>query len=97
MTNHETYQILLSADRWVLASTDQKEEPKVYRVPNDIVVQVRHLADDEFKSPSDDKWSFGANGLCEPVSFLFRRGNDWVRFQMSPLTARIENQQSFIR
>ncbi len=99
MTTRQPYQVLLRSDRLILAPAEKKEDQpeQTYVLPGDVTMEVRHLADRDFKRPAEDKWFFAANGLCEPVSFLFRRGNDWVRFQISPLTARIENRQSFIR
>ncbi len=99
MTNHQPYQVLLRSDRLILTPAEKKDdqEQKIYMLPGDVTMEVRHLTDKDFKRPAEDQWSFAANGLCEPLSFLFQRGNDWIRFQVSPLTARIENRQSFIR
>jgi prepilin-type N-terminal cleavage/methylation domain-containing protein len=99
MITHQPYQVLLSGDRLVMAPAEKKEDSveKTYVLPTDVAITVKHINEKDYKRPADDKWFFAANGLCEPMSFLFRRGDDWIRFQVSPLTARIENQQSFIR
>jgi len=55
------------------------------------------LGDREFRKEADARWIFSANGLCEPITFLFQRGGDWVRCRADPLTATIENEASFIQ
>jgi hypothetical protein len=99
MTQHQPYEIVFGSGRLTLAPADPKnsEPEKAYVLPADVTVSVKPLNQSEFKRAADQRWFFASNGLCEPMSFLFQRREDWVRFQVSPLTARIENQQSLIR
>jgi Tfp pilus assembly protein FimT len=99
MAEHRAYEVLLRNDGYVLRSTEEKVDAKQlnYRLPDDVTFAIRRLNDREFRREADARWLFASNGLCEPLTFLFQRKNSWVRFEVNPLTARIENQQSFIR
>jgi Tfp pilus assembly protein FimT len=99
MVEHQAYEVLLLNDGYVLRPTEGNAEAKQlnYRLPDDVTFAIRRLNDREFRREANARWLFAANGLCEPLTFLFERKNSWVRFDVNPLTARVENQQSFIQ
>lgn len=41
-------------------------------------------------------WSFGPNGLCEPISIKFEIDKSWAILEMDPLTARVADETSEI-
>lgn len=99
MVEHQPYEVLLLNDGYTLRPVEQNAEDKQrnYRLPDDITYKIRRFGQSDFRRQSDARWFFGPNGLCEPVTFLFQRKNSWIRFEVNPLTARVENQQSFIQ
>jgi type II secretory pathway pseudopilin PulG len=101
MLDGRAYELMLLNDGYLLRPVnedkDHKYEPRTYQLPSDVRYEIKRVGDKEFKRQSDARWIFGPNGLCEPLTFLFRRNNDWVRFRVDPLTATIQNQESFIK
>jgi type II secretory pathway pseudopilin PulG len=97
---NRSYQLLLLNDGFALRPTDPKvesERPEVnYRMPSDVTFAIRRVNDTGFKGSTDARWIFLPNGLCEPMTFLFQRGPGWIKFRIDPLTARIEDQESYI-
>jgi prepilin-type N-terminal cleavage/methylation domain-containing protein len=94
------YEVLLLNDTYLVRPVDAKngsEKPiQSYDLPPDVTFAIKRLGDSDFLKQTDARWYFSSNGLCEPMDFLFRRNGDWVRFQVDPLTATFQNQQSFI-
>jgi len=101
MMEDRSYEVLLLNDSYVLRPVDNDKEnekkPVTYGLPSDVTFAIKRLGDREFRKEADARWIFSANGLCEPITFLFQRGGDWVRCRADPLTATIENEESFIR
>jgi type II secretory pathway pseudopilin PulG len=99
MVEHQPYEVLLLNDGYAVRPVEQNTEGKQlkYRLPDDITYEIRRIGDSDFRREADARWFFASNGLCEPMTFLFQRKNSWIRFEVNPLTARIENQQSFIQ
>jgi hypothetical protein len=100
IVENRSYQLLLLNDGFALRPSDPKvesEQPKPnYQLPRDVTFAVKRLNDTNFKGSADARWIFLPNGLCEPMTFLFQRGQGWIRFRIDPLTARIENEESYI-
>jgi prepilin-type N-terminal cleavage/methylation domain-containing protein len=101
MLDDRAYELMLLNDGYLLRPVnedkDRKFEPQNYQLPSDVRYEIKRVGDKDFKRQSDARWIFSSNGLCEPVTFLFRRKDDWVRFRVDPLTAGIQNQESFIK
>jgi prepilin-type N-terminal cleavage/methylation domain-containing protein len=95
-----SYQLLLLNEGFVLQPSDRKAESErpdaSYQLPADVTFAIKRLSDTDFKGSTDGRWIFLPNGLCEPITFMFQRGQSWIRFRIDPLTARIENEESFI-
>jgi prepilin-type N-terminal cleavage/methylation domain-containing protein len=100
IAENRSYQLLLLNDRFVLQPADQKIEsdrPEAsYQLPGDVTFAVKRFDDSDFKRRANARWIFLPNGLCEPVAFLFQRGQGWIKFRIDPLTGRIEDQESYI-
>lgn len=101
MMEDRSYEVLLLNDSYVLRPVDNGKEtekkPVTYGLPSDVTFAIKRLGDREFRKEADARWIFSANGLCEPITFLFQRGSDWVRCRADPLTATIETEASFIQ
>jgi prepilin-type N-terminal cleavage/methylation domain-containing protein len=101
MMEDHSYEVLLLNDSYVLRpvadAKNPEKKPITYGLPADVTFAIKRLGDREFKKQADARWIFSSNGLCEPITFLFQRGSDWVRCRADPLTATIENEESFIR
>ena len=95
-----SYQLLLLNEGFVLQPGDRKaesERPDVnYQLPADVTFAIKRMSDTDFKGTADARWIFQPNGLCEPITFLFQRGQGWIKFRIDPLTARIQDQESYL-
>jgi prepilin-type N-terminal cleavage/methylation domain-containing protein len=100
IAENRSYQLLLLSDRFILEPADGKAEdqrPETrYQLPPDVTFAIQRLNDTGFRESADGRWIFLPNGLCEPITFLFRRGQGWIKFRIDPLTSRIEDQESYI-
>ena len=100
IVENRSYQLLLLNDRFVLQPADQKIEDQgseaSYRLASDVTFAIKRLNDTNFKGGADARWIFSPNGLCEPMTFLFQRGQGWIKFRIDPLTGRIADQESYI-
>jgi prepilin-type N-terminal cleavage/methylation domain-containing protein len=101
MLEDRAYEVLLLNDSYILRPVS-KDAGKVdnrmsYQVPADITFAIKRLSDRGFAKHTDARWIFSPNGLCEPLTFLFQRGSDWIRFRVDPLTATVQTEESFIR
>jgi type II secretory pathway pseudopilin PulG len=100
MLEDKTYELLLLNTGFMMraANSDKIETAKSenYELPSDVTYAIKRVGDKDFKKQSDARWIFSPNGLCEPVTFIFQRKKDWIRFRVDPLTASIQNQESFI-
>lgn len=100
MTSHQTCVILFGDTGYELALSDPvTAHPTVvrgYQLPPNVELRCQTPADPEFHSVADLHWYFAPNGLCEPLRFLLQQGKSWVRFRIDPLTARVQDQESFI-
>ncbi|MBV9488529.1 MAG: hypothetical protein JO069_02235, partial [Verrucomicrobia bacterium] len=95
----QTYVLRLEAGGYALIAgnpTEHGQPAQAYRLPDSMECFVRSPADADFHRVSGLSWYFAPNGLCEPMAFLFQQGGSWVRFRIDPLTARIQDRQSFI-
>jgi type II secretory pathway pseudopilin PulG len=100
MEQNRPYQILLLNSGYLLEPLERKEGDKQslrYDLPDRVTFEIQRPTDQSLQRVEDARWVFTANGLCEPITFFFQRGNDWVRFRIDALTARIENEESFIQ
>jgi prepilin-type N-terminal cleavage/methylation domain-containing protein len=100
LAENRSYRLVLLNDGFVLQPADRKGDSdrpdESYRLPGDVKFAIKRINDTDFKKNVDARWIFLPNGLCEPLTFLFQRGQDWIKFRIDPLTARIENQESYI-
>jgi prepilin-type N-terminal cleavage/methylation domain-containing protein len=101
MLEDRAYEVLLLDDSYVLhpASKDNSgpDNRRTYELPADITFAIKRLADRDFAKHADARWIFSSNGLCEPLTFLFQHGSDWIRFRVDPLTATIQTEESYIQ
>jgi type II secretory pathway pseudopilin PulG len=101
MLEDRAYAVLLLNDSYVLRpvskGTGETDDQMKYELPRDITFAIKRVSDRDFARNTDARWIFSPNGLCEPLTFLFQRGNDWIRFRANPLTATLLTEESFIR
>jgi prepilin-type N-terminal cleavage/methylation domain-containing protein len=100
MTGHQTCVILFGDNGYELALSDpvtaRATVVRGYQLPPHVELLCRAPADKEYHPVADQRWYFAPNGLCEPLRFLLQQGKSWVRFRVDPLTARVQDQESFI-
>jgi Tfp pilus assembly protein FimT len=98
---NRAYEVVLLNDSYLLRPVDLKKDtgrkPITYGLPSDVTFAIKRLGEREFLKQTDASWQFSPNGLCEPMNFIFQRKDDWVRLRVDPLTATIENEESFIK
>jgi prepilin-type N-terminal cleavage/methylation domain-containing protein len=98
MMEDHSYEVLLLNDSYVLRPVkDTDKKPLTYGLPSDVTFAIKRMGDRDFNKEAEARWVFSPNGLCEPIVFLFQHGSDWVRCRADPLTATIENEESYIR
>jgi len=100
MEQNRAYVILLLNTGYLLEPLEKKDadtESLRYDLPARVKYEIQRPSDRDLKVVADARWMFTPNGLCEPITFYFQRDQDWVRFRIDALTARIENEESFIR
>jgi type II secretory pathway pseudopilin PulG len=100
MEQNRAYVILLLNTGYLLEPLEKKEtdtQSLRYDLPGYVKYEIQRPSDRDLKAVADARWVFTPNGLCEPLVFFFQRDQDWVRFRIDALTARIENEESFIR
>jgi hypothetical protein len=100
MEENRSYVVLLLNSGYLLEPLEKKDTDKEslrYDLPNHVTFEIQRPADRDLKRVADARWIFTPNGLCEPITFFFQRDHDWVRFRIDALTARMENEESFIR
>lgn len=100
MAGHQTCVILFGDTGYELAVSDpvtaRATVVRGYQLPSNVELLCQAPADKEFHPVADVRWYFAPNGLCEPLKFLLQQGKSWVRFRIDPLTARVQDQESFI-
>jgi type II secretory pathway pseudopilin PulG len=100
MEQNRAYVILLLNTGFLLEpleKNDKDTQSLRYDLPGNVKYEIQRPSDRDLKAVADARWIFTPNGLCEPITFFFQRDQDWVRFRMDALTARMENEESFIR
>jgi type II secretory pathway pseudopilin PulG len=100
MEQDRAYVILLLDTGYLLEPLEKKDgdtQSLRYDLPAGVKFEIQRPADRGLKAVADARWIFTSNGLCEPITFFFQRNQDWVRFKIDALTARMENEESFIR
>ena len=100
MEQDRAYVILLLNTGYLLEPLERKDgdsQSLRYDLPGRVKYEIQRPSDQDLKTVADARWIFTPNGLCEPLVFFFQRDQDWVRFRIDALTARIENEESFIR
>ena len=100
MEQDRAYVILLLNTGYLLEPLEKKDtdtESLRYDLPGQVKYEIQRPSDRDLKAVADARWIFTPNGLCEPIVFFFQRDQDWVRFRIDALTARMENEESFIR
>lgn len=101
MMEDRAYAVLLLDDGYVLQPVTSEKNgepaPMKYQLPSDVRFEIKRPGEREFKRTEDARWIFSSNGLCEPLTFLFQQHGNWVRFGVDPLTATVQQQESFIR
>jgi len=102
MIQDRAYEVLLLDDSYLLrpVSGDAgKSDARIlrYELPADVTFAIKRLSDRDFAKHADARWIFSPNGLCEPLTFRFERGSDWIRFRVDPLTATVQTEESFIQ
>jgi prepilin-type N-terminal cleavage/methylation domain-containing protein len=100
IAENRSYQLLLLDNQFILEPADRKAEDQrpetSYRLPSGVTFAIQRINDTGFSGSVDGRWIFLPNGLCEPMMFLFQRGQAWIKFRIDPLTSRIEDQESYI-
>jgi prepilin-type N-terminal cleavage/methylation domain-containing protein len=101
MLEDRAYVVLLLNDAYVLRPVSEVAgetgDRMDYRLPQGITFAIKRVSDRDFARNTDARWIFSPNGLCEPLTFLFRREADWIRFRVDPLTATLQTEASYIR
>jgi type II secretory pathway pseudopilin PulG len=100
MEENRAYVILLLNTGYLLEPLEKQDKDTQslrYALPGQVKYEIQRPSDRDLKAVADARWVFAPNGLCEPLVFFFQRDQDWVRFRIDALTARIENEESFIR
>jgi prepilin-type N-terminal cleavage/methylation domain-containing protein len=101
MMENRPYEVLLLNGSYLLRPVDEKKDAnnaeQTYNLPSDVTFAIKRLGERGFLKQTDGTWLFGPDGICEPMNFIFQRKGDWVRFQVDPLTATIQNEESFIQ
>jgi prepilin-type N-terminal cleavage/methylation domain-containing protein len=102
MLEDRAYEVLLLNDSYILRPVSKDpggagNTPMSYELPADITFAIKRLSDRDFARHADARWIFSPNGLCEPLTFLFQRGSDWIRFRVDPLTATVQTEESYIQ
>jgi type II secretory pathway pseudopilin PulG len=100
MEQDRAYVILLLNTGYLLEPLEKKDgdnQSLRYDLPGRVKYEIQRPSDRDLKAVADARWVFTPNGLCEPITFFFQRDQDWVRFRIDALTARMENEESFIR
>jgi type II secretory pathway pseudopilin PulG len=100
MEQNRAYVILLLNNGFLLEPLEKKDtdaQSLRYDLPNHVTFEIQRPSDRSLERIADARWLFTPNGLCEPITFFFQRDQDWVRFRIDALTARMENEESFIR
>jgi len=100
MEQDRAYVVLLLNTGYLLEPLEKKDTDSQslrYDLPGNVKYEIQRPADRDLKTVADARWVFTPNGLCEPIVFYFQRDQDWVRFRIDALTARIEHEESFIR
>ncbi len=101
MMENRTYEVLLLSESYLLRPVDEKkganQMEQTYDLPSDVTFAIKRLGARGFLKQTDGTWLFAPNGICEPMNFIFQRKGDWVRFQVDPLTATIQNEESSIQ
>jgi type II secretory pathway pseudopilin PulG len=100
MEQNRAYVILLLNNGFLLEPLERKDtdtQSLRYNLPNHVTFEIQRPSDRSLQRIADARWLFTPNGLCEPITFFFQRDQDWVRFRIDALTARMENEESFIR
>jgi type II secretory pathway pseudopilin PulG len=100
MEQNRAYVVLLLNRGYLLEPLEKKDTDSQslrYDLPGNIKYEIQRPSDRDLKTVADARWVFTPNGLCEPIVFYFQRNEDWVRFRIDALTARMENEESFIR
>lgn len=100
MEQNRVYVILLLNNGFLLEPLEKKDtdtQSLRYDLPNHVTFEIQRPSDRSLERIADARWVFTPNGLCEPITFFFQRDQDWVRFRIDALTARMENEESFIR
>jgi type II secretory pathway pseudopilin PulG len=95
---NRSYEVLLLNDSYLLRPVSaNRDRPAVtYGLPAGVTFAIKRLGDREFLKQTDATWVFSPSGLCEPMTFLFQRKDNWVRCRVDPLTATIQNEGSYI-
>jgi len=101
MVEDRAYEVLLLNDSFILRPVQkdagETDADRRYELPADVTFAIKRLSDRDFAKHADARWIFSPNGLCEPLTFLFQRGRDWIRFRVDPLTATLLTEESYIR
>jgi prepilin-type N-terminal cleavage/methylation domain-containing protein len=102
MVQGRAYEVLLLNDSYLLrpvsrAADETDARTLSYELPADVTFAIKRLTDRDFARHADARWIFSPNGLCEPLTFRFERGSDWIRFRVDPLTATIQTEESYIQ
>ncbi len=101
MMENRTYEVLLLNGSYILRPVDEKknanEIEQTYRLADGVTFAIKRPGERGFLKQTDGTWLFAPDGICEPMNFVFQRKSDWVRFQVDPLTATIQNEESSIQ
>jgi len=102
MLQDRAYEVLLLNDSYLLRPVSEAAgatdgHTQSYELPPDVRFSIKRLSDRDFARHADARWIFSPNGLCEPLTFRFERGSDWIRFRVDPLTATVQTEESYIQ
>lgn len=71
-----------------------------FSTPVEVAVRRWGTGEEDWIVPKEKEfvnWQFQATGLCEPLSIRLSYEGNWIILHMNPLTARAEDEESYIQ
>lgn len=104
LTEEGVFEIELNATGYSLRrqkEIDEKADSKdpetafkkiIYKLSKSIVFEYKPWMNQTWAIPNKAVWVFYENGLCEPLSFRFSDGDNFIMQSYSPLTAAVREE-----
>jgi prepilin-type N-terminal cleavage/methylation domain-containing protein len=81
---------LVPAENEILSDAAKADDPDIEMpIPDGVTVATKAWGDDNFSSLAEVKWIFRPDGLCEPLTVRFTRGQSEIALRFDPLTADV--------